>query len=247
VRTVPVALFSQSIEHSDYTSLSGLCVAGPSDPGHRALYLPARNIVVSSVLTTADRQKIDVTDDSEFYGSPRFVTHADDAFLSELTALYGSVADPGDRVFDAMSSWVSSLPDQAFERVVGHGLNEEELAANEQLDEWFLQDLNGDQSLPLETDGFDLVCCALSVQYLQYPGPVFAEFERVLDSGGAVVVSFTNRMFPTKAVRAWRSRTMDERATLVESYLAAGGLAETTVVTGRPGTDPFYAVVGRRA
>ena len=201
---------------------------------------------MSDLLTAGDRQRVDDGDDREFYRRPRFVTHADDAFLSRLTALYRSVTGPGDRVFDAMSSWVSSLPDHEFEHVVGHGLNRAELAANERLDEWFVQDLNEDQTLPLGTDEFDLVGCALSVQYLQYPGAVFGEFGRVLDDDGVVVVSFTNRMFPTKAVRAWRNRTMDERAQLVESYLAAGGLTETAVVTDQPGADPFYAVIGRR-
>ena len=50
----------------------------------------------------------------------------------------------------------------------------------------------------------DVVCCALSVQYLQFPAAVFEEFARVLDEGGHLIVSFSNRMFPTKAVRAWR-------------------------------------------
>jgi SAM-dependent methyltransferase len=200
---------------------------------------------VAEILSNPDRRKIDTSNDSAFYDSPRFVTHADDAFLARLTDLYESVADPGDRVFDAMGSWKSFLPAYPFEHVVGHGLNEAELQANDRLDEYFLQDFNSDQSLPLETGRFDVVCCALSVQYLQYPGPVFEEFARVLDTDGTVVVSFTNRMFPTKAVRAWRTRTMDERAALVERYLEAGGLPRTARVSAVPDTDPFYAVLGR--
>ena len=200
---------------------------------------------MAEILSPADRQRIDDGDDSEFYRSPRLVTHADDAFLARLTELYESVTAPGDHVFDAMGSWRSFLPDHQFERVVGHGLNRAELEANDRLDRWFLQNFNRDQSVPLEADSFDLVSCALSVQYLQYPSEIFAEFARVLDTGGSVVVSFTNRMFPTKAVRAWRTRTMDERAALVEQYLAAGGLSRTTRVAEVPGTDPFYAVVGQ--
>lgn len=200
---------------------------------------------MTSILSNPDRRKVDASDDTKFYRSPRFVTHADDPFLARLTQLYASVVDPGDRVFDAMGSWRSFLPEHEFDRVVGHGLNEAELEANDSLDEWFRQDFNSDQSLPLETDSFDMVCCALSVQYLQYPARLFSEFDRVLDDGGAVVVSFTNRMFPTKAVRAWRKRTMDDRAALVERYLAAGGLSSTRRVTEQPGSDPFYAVVGR--
>ena len=195
------------------------------------------------VLSERERSKLDAGDDGAFYDSPRFVTHADDAFLARLTELYGVVLSPGDRVFDAMSSWVSHLPDYSFERVVGHGLNEAELAENDALTEWFVQDFNADQSLPLADDSVDAVLCALSVQYLQYPEAVFSEFARVLAPDGLVVVSFTNRMFPTKAVRAWRAASMDERTALVESYCRAAGLTVTDVVREQPGQDPFYAVV----
>ena len=85
-------------------------------------------------LSDRDRAKLDSSDDRSFYDSPRFVTHADDPFLGRLTDLYAAVLEPGDRVFDAMSSWVSHLPDNRFERVVGHGLNEAVLAANDRLD-----------------------------------------------------------------------------------------------------------------
>ena len=199
---------------------------------------------MTTVLSDRDRRKRDDRPDGTFYADPRFVTHADDAFLDRLTALYGSVTEPGDRVLDAMSSWVSHLPDTDYERVVGHGLNEAELAENDRLDEYVVRNFNRDQSLPFADDSFDAVGCALSVQYLQYPGPVFAEFARVLAAGGTVVVSFSNRMFPTKAVRAWRAASMDERADLVERYLAAGGFDVTDRIAERPGGDPFYAVVG---
>jgi len=201
---------------------------------------------VTTVLTDRDRRKRDDRPDGTFYQEPRFVTHADDAFLDRLTALYGEVLEPGDRVLDAMSSWVSHLPPTEFDRVVGHGLNEAELAANDRLDEFVVQDLNADRTLPFADGAFDAVCCALSVQYLQYPGDVFAEFARVLAPGGVVVVSFSNRMFPAKAVRAWRAASMDERADLVERYQKAGGLAVADRIGERPGTDPFHAVVGRK-
>ena len=197
------------------------------------------------VLSEHERSKLDSGDDDAFYDSPRFVTHADDAFLARLTELYASVLDPGDRVFDAMSSWVSHLPDQSYSQVVGHGLNEAELAENDRLDERFVQDFNSDQSLPLADDSVDAVLCALSVQYLQYPEAVFSAFARVLASGGVLVVTFTNRMFPTKAVRAWRAASMDERASLVDSYCRVAGLTVTDVVRERPGQDPFYAVIAR--
>ena len=200
---------------------------------------------MTTVLSELDRRKRDDRPDGTFYDEPRFVTHADDAFLDRLTELYASVIEPGDRVLDAMSSWVSHLPDVEYARVVGHGLNEAELADNDRLDEFVVSDLNADQSLPFADDAFDVVCCALSVQYLQYPGATFAEFARVLAPGGTIVVSFSNRMFPTKAVRAWRAASMSERADLVERYLDAGGFTTVDRIAERPGEDPFYAVVGK--
>jgi SAM-dependent methyltransferase len=200
---------------------------------------------VPTVLDDSERAKLDDGADERFYDQPRLVTHADDGFLARLTDLYAGVLDPGDRVFDAMGSWVSHLPDREYERVVVHGLNEAELAASDAADEWFVQDLNREQTLPPGDDAFDAVLCALSVQYLQYPGRVFAEFARVLAPGGVLVVSFTDRMFPTKAVRAWRSADMDGRAALVRSYCEAGEIPVTDVVRERPDGDPFYAVVGR--
>ena len=198
-----------------------------------------------ALLSDTARQKLDGGDDGRFYDTPRFVTHADDAWCARLTELYERVLNPADRVFDAMGSWVSHFPAAGFDRVVGHGLNEAELAANDRYDEWFVQNLNSDEQLPLADNSFDAVCCALSVQYLQYPTAVFTEFERVLDRDGRVVVSFTNRMFPTKAIRAWRAASMAGRADLVASYIRAGGMTVTDRIAEDGSGDPFFAVVGR--
>ncbi|PSP95547.1 SAM-dependent methyltransferase [Halobacteriales archaeon QS_1_68_44] len=201
----------------------------------------------SEVLSEADRRKLDSSPDGAFYESPRYVTHADDGFLDRLTGLYEATVPAGGRAFDAMSSWVSHLPSADYGQVVGHGLNAAELEENDRLNEWFVQNLNADQDLPLADGAFDAVLCALSVQYLQHPGAVFSEFARVLDDDGVLVVSFTNRMFPTKAVRAWRTASMAGREDLVRSYVdAAGGFESTRVVRDRPESDPFRAVVARR-
>lgn len=185
--------------------------------------------------------------DADFYTQPRFVQHVDAPFRDRLTALYEEHLADGDQVLDLMSSWVSHLPTGFDGEVVGHGLNAAELQANDALDGWFRQDLNADQSLPLAADRFDAVLCAVSIQYLQYPGAVFAELARVLRPGGVCIVSFSDRMFVQKAVRAWRERGMDGRARLVRSYFQASGAFGTAeTVRERPGDDPFYAVLARR-
>ena len=201
-----------------------------------------------AVLSRAERERVDDRSDADFYDQPRLVTHADEAFLARLTDLYAAELDTGDRILDAMGSWVSHLPDESYGRVVGHGMNAAELARNDRLDEWVVRDLNADPTLPFTDGAFDAVLCALSVQYLQYPGAVVAEFGRVLAPGGVLVVSFSDRMFPTKAVRAWREASPAERVTLVESYVdAAGRFADVRTVHDRPERDPFYAVVATRA
>lgn len=76
-----------------------------------------------------------------------------------------------------MSSWVSHLPPEVrFRRVVGHGLNAQELARNPRLDLFFVKDLNKEQRLELESGTFDAVLCTVSVQYLQSPEKVLTKF-----------------------------------------------------------------------
>ncbi len=212
------------------------------------------------VLTPTQRKKQNPRADAQFYSQPRLVQHVDEHFRERLTDLYRERLEAGDEVLDLMSSWVSHLPEEmTFDRVVGHGMNEEELAANERLDRFFVQDLNDTQALPLEDGAFDAVLCAVSVQYLQYPEQVFSELGRTLRPGGIVVVSFSNRMFAQKAIQAWRASSGRERLDLVGQYLEAADafdapdlISESPLVPptqrflgGAP--DPFYAVCARRS
>ena len=69
----------------------------------------------------------------------------------------------------------------------------EELAANPRLSRWFVQDLNLDPLLPLDDAHFNGACLCVSIQYLQRPVDVFRDVRRVLRSGAAFIVSFSNR------------------------------------------------------
>ena len=86
-------------------------------------------------------------------------------------------------------------------------MNAEELAANPRLSRWFVQNLNGDPTLPLADDSVDAAMICVSIQYLQRPVEVLGEVARVLRPGGPVVISFSNRCFWTKAVAVWRGST----------------------------------------
>lgn len=211
-------------------------------------------------LQPKQRSKLDPSDDTQFYTSPRFVTHVDESFIDQLTNLYRERLKPHTRILDMMSSWVSHLPDEMeFAHVEGHGMNEEELARNPQLDHYFIHDLNQNPQFPLSDQNFDAVLNAVSIQYLQYPEAVFAKIHRILKPGGVVIVSFSNRMFFEKAIAAWRENTESGRIELVKDYFrAVDGFSEPEAISrqssiptflqmlGGGGSDPFYAVIAQR-
>jgi hypothetical protein len=192
--------------------------------------------------------KQDGGSDLDFYAPPRLVTHIDEGAVAALTDCYRRLLPPGGAVLDLMSSWVSHLPDEIrYAEVVGHGMNAEELAANPRLDRWFVQDLNADPVLPLADAGLDAALCCVGVQYLQQPVTVFAEVRRALRPGSPLVVSFSNRCFPTKAVAIWRSLDTAGQARLVQLYLDRAGFGdvEATVLADGRRSDPLVAVTGR--
>ena len=98
------------------------------------------------VLQNEQRSKLDQNDDVLFYAEPRFVHHLDEAFRGRLTRLYREKIPSCSTVLDLMSSWVSHLPDDViYDRVIGHGLNEKELVANNRLDSHWVQNFNLNQ------------------------------------------------------------------------------------------------------
>ncbi|MGU3361994.1 class I SAM-dependent methyltransferase [Methylobacterium sp. M6A4_1b] len=192
--------------------------------------------------------KNDPSPDPLFYRQPRFVTHIDAAAIAAVTRLYRDVVPAGGTILDLMSSWVSHLPaDRIFARVIGHGLNASELAANPRLTRHFVQDLNAATRLPLDPASVDATLLCVSVQYLQKPIAVLSEVARVSRPGAPVVISVSNRCFPTKAVAIWTALDGAGRARLVERYLRDAGFARTAVQVLIPEhalTDPLTAVIG---
>jgi SAM-dependent methyltransferase len=196
--------------------------------------------------------RYDQTPDTWFYAQPRFVEHIDDGALAAVTQLYRELFPPGGHVLDLMSSWVSHLPeDVTFARVVGLGLNEEELAANPRLDERLVQNLNSTPRLPFESDAFDAAGICVSIQYLVEPVEVLREVGRVLRPGAPLVITFSNRCFPTKAVAIWQALDDLGHTELVMRYLRGAGNWTDVRALDRspraPGADPLFAVVGLSA
>lgn len=195
-------------------------------------------------------RKEDEAPDHIFYMAPRFVTHIDAEATAAVTTLYRELFPAGGKILDLMSSWISHLPrDISYAEVIGHGLNAMELKANPRLTKFFVQDLNQNPLLPLESDSLDAAAVCVSIQYLQQPVAVLREVARLLRGDSPLAITFSNRCFPTKAVAIWQALDDAGHQRLVGLYLAEAGFAEIEVRTliepGRS-SDPLYAVIGRR-
>lgn len=200
-------------------------------------------------------ERVDSSPDSQFYASPRLVNHIDDGAIAALGELYaelgldGGAGEPR-RILDLMSSWTSHLVSAPAELVV-LGMNQVELDANPMATQRIVQDLNTDPRLPLVDSSVDGVLCCVSVDYLIRPVEVLREAARVLRPGSPIVLTFSNRCFPSKAIQGWLATDDATHGAIVCEYLRlAGGFTPAEVALRTPkgeyGGDPLYAVVGRR-
>jgi len=193
--------------------------------------------------------RADPSPDPVFYSWPRLVTHIDDEAIAVIGQLYEELAIYGD-VLDLMGSWVSH-----FRRPPRHltvlGMSAPELEANSQAASAVVHDLNDDPCLPFPAGSFDAVVCCVSVDYLVRPVEVFTEVARVLRPAGLLVCTFSNRCFPTKAVRGWLATSDAEHCSIVAGYFKRSGGWNPAVIERRTPPahlgDPLFAVWATKA
>ncbi len=194
----------------------------------------------------------DESDDALFYAEPRLVVHIDDEAIAQIGRIFQEVLPPKGIILDLMSSWRSHFPaDFPKARLVGLGMNTVEMRENPDLDEYVVHDLNKDPRLPFDDESFDAVILTVSAQYFTKPVEVFRDVNRLLTPNGPLVVTFSNRMFPTKAVRIWQACNDQERMTLLKLYFQkAGGYKDIVAEDRSPDlgyyTDPVFLVMGRK-
>jgi SAM-dependent methyltransferase len=210
---------------------------------HGAIHLP-------KILPPELRRRIDESDDELFYEYPRFVVHIDEQAISDVGDIYERLLPRHGEILDLMSSWRSHLPHSLQpKRVVGVGLNRAEMADNPVLTDIVIHNVNRQPQLPFDDACFDGAMMTVSVQYLTQPIEVFAQVARVLRPGGPFVVTFSNRMFPTKAISLWQMASEQQRPELVRRYFVESetfekiDLIDHSWKAGVP-SDPIWAVVG---
>ena len=200
--------------------------------------------------------------DTLFYENPRFVQHIDDTAIGNISTIYAKFLTPGMKVLDLMSSWQSHIPENIYlSEVVGLGLNKQELDKNPQLTRRLLHDLNENVEMPFGNAEFDAIICTVSIEYLTKPFDVFKELGRILKPGGPLIVTFSNRWFPPKAIKIWSQIHEFERMGMVAEYFLESSLftdLSTFSIRGFPRpdhdkyakqfalSDPIYAVAGIR-
>lgn len=192
----------------------------------------------------------DESSDADFYATPRFVAHIDPETIEAVTQLYRQLLPENGAILDLMSSWISHLPpEMSFARVAATGMNRCELEANSRLNDFVIHDLNANPQLPFEDAAFDAALCCVSVQYLTQPVEVFADVARVCRPNAPLIITFSNRCFPTKAIAAWQQLEDRDHLGLVMYYLKVSEAWETIEArdcTPHPAREPLLAVTARR-
>lgn len=198
-------------------------------------------------------QREDEEDDRNFYVYPRKVVHIDDGAIAAVGRLFQEFIPEDSVVLDLMSSWRSHWPEgHPKQSLVGLGLNQEEMEDNPDLDEIVVHNVNENPVLPFTDETFDAVVITVSAQYLTQPVETFSQVNRILKPGGVFIVSFSNRMFPTKAVRVWRVSNDRGRVDLVGTYMESAGNFEDIQGVflnpdNSPPGDPMFVVHSRKA
>ena len=208
-------------------------------------------------LSSDDRNKIDISDDQLFYQQPRYCYHLSKAFRNRLTNLYSEYLCDHHVILDLMSSWVSHLPtDTKYKQIIGHGLNEAELASNKRFDRFWVQNLNKTQNIPIEDSSVDVGLIVAGWQYLQYPEKISLELSRIIKSDSLLIISFTNRAFWSKSPNIWTYSSEAKRIEYVNSVLTANGWRIEKILNEKmyeeklfgffsSESDPFFSIIAR--
>ena len=209
------------------------------------------------VLSNYQRQKLDESNDEEFYSDPKFVYHLDSNFRNYLSTLYRNEINENSIVLDLMSSWDSYLPlKKKYKKVIGHGLNKEELKKNKILNSYWIQNFNVNQVIPLKNGSVDYCLMVAAWQYLQYPENLTKEIRRILSNQGKIIIAFSNRAFWHKAPNIWTTSTEEERIKYVRKVLITNGFNEPKIIKkfNEPSLnifnflnkDPFYCLIATK-
>ena len=209
------------------------------------------------VLNSYQRKKLDESNDEEFYSEPKFVYHLDANFRQYLSKIYKDEITDNSTILDLMSSWDSYLPkEKKYKKIIGHGLNKQELEKNGIFEKYWIQNFNLNQEIPLDSESVDCCLMVAAWQYLQYPENLTKEIVRILSNHGKFIIAFSNRAFWHKSPNIWTNSTEEERVKYVRKVLITNGFNEPKIIKkfNQQGVslinflkkDPFYCLIATK-
>ena len=243
-----------------YDRRGGRCVSSLDDllkyPGFAAPLADGQDTDYGD--DTDGMTRMDHRADAAFYAMSRMVQHLDSCALEKINGLYRRLMPARAEVLDLMASFDSHLQGIQLRKLHVLGMNKEELDANNTADHRVVQDLNESHALPFDDASLDAIVCTASVEYLTRPSEVLNEALRVLRPGGVLAITFSNRWFPTKAIRVWSELHEFERLGMVTQWLNKAGFEDLHTLSSRgwprpaddrhggetPFSDPVYAAWG---
>ena len=124
------------------------------------------------------------------------------------------------------------------------------------LDNYWIQNFNINQELPLDSGSVDYCLMVAAWQYLQYPENLTKEILRILRNQGKFIIAFSNRAFWHKAPNIWTTSTEEERVKYVRKVLITNGFKEPKIIKkfNQPSLnifnflskDPFYCLIATK-
>jgi len=156
----------------------------------------------------SDFSRVDPFNDAIFYSLPRLVYHMDEPAIVSITQYYRTDVPSNSSILDLGASWASHYPldfPTTMKSIRGLGMNYIELKLNDQLTNGFVvYDLNKPRPrIPYDNETFDVITCVATIDYWVYPIQVLQECGRILQPGGKLMISFSNRVFFQKATKLW--------------------------------------------
>lgn len=186
-------------------------------------------------------RRIDEQSDNHFYRTPRMFGHIDRKASMHLQNFLQENLANDIYLLDLMAGFNSHLPDGFKGRVTGLGLNDREMRENPSIHERIVHDLNNSPVLPFPDRTFDAVICNLSFEYLVEPALICQNIFRVLKPGGQVIISFSDRWFPSKVTSIWLRLHPFERMGYTLDFLRESFIQLSTASYRnwpRPADDP---------
>ena len=167
----------------------------------------------------------DEGDDADYFRAPSLTPFWDRRALAQVSAHYDRLIPAQAHILDLMAGAHSPLEESSLDiaRLCCAGLNAAELVHNPICHQRLVLNVNTIEALPFADQQFDVVLIHAAIEYVTQPFLLFREISRVVKPRGRIIISFTNRWLPDKAIRLWSDVDEFERPAIILSYLRSTG------------------------